>query len=76
MTAREQAEELRQRAIQTLLEEKEAIDAMLSTLGYDKKKAKRRGRPPKQHEVQELSVAVPEQNGQPLHEDLARTPHD
>ena len=65
MTAREQAEQLRQQAIQTLLEEKEAIDGMLGTLGYDEKKAKRRGRPPKQQETQELLVAPPEQDGPP-----------
>jgi len=34
MTAREQAEELRQQAIQTLLDEKKAIDGMLRTLGF------------------------------------------
>ena len=48
MTAREHAEELRQQAIKTLLEEKEAIEQALETLGYQKEApAKRRGRPPK-----------------------------
>ena len=52
MTARERAEELRQQAIVTLLDEKAAIDEMLDTLGYNnpQKEAatqKRRGRPPK-----------------------------
>jgi len=71
MTAREQAEQLRQQAIRTLLEEKEAIDAMLTTLGYDEKKAKRRGRPPKQQEIQELSIPVEQQNDPSLHQDEA-----
>ncbi len=35
MTAREHAEELRQQAIQTLLDEKKAIDGMLRTLGNE-----------------------------------------
>jgi hypothetical protein len=49
MTAREQAEELRQEAIRTLLTEKIAIEEMLNTLGYQKEEGsrKRRGRPPK-----------------------------
>jgi hypothetical protein len=49
MTAREEAEELRQQAICKLLDERRAIDEQLKTLGYDKEKApaKRRGRPPK-----------------------------
>ncbi len=57
MTAREQAEQLRQEAIKTLLDEKAAIDEMLDTLGYDKDVAstKRRGRPPKP-----ANSAVPE----------------
>ena len=65
MTAREQAEQLRQQAIQTLLEEKEAIDKMLGTLGYGENipTAKRRGRRPKQQEVQESSPADSEENG-------------
>ena len=59
MTAREQAEQLRQQAIQTLVEEKEAIDKMLKTLGYGENPpaGKRRGRRPKQKEFQELSTA-------------------
>ena len=69
MTAREQAEQLRQQAIQTLLEEKEAIDAMLTTLGYDEKKAKRRGRPPKQQEIQEVSAPASEPDNQSLSQD-------
>ena len=51
MTAREQAEQLRQQAIKALLDESRAIEEMLKTLGYDaerKAAAKRRGRPPKQ----------------------------
>ena len=49
MTAREHAEELRQEAIKTLLDEKAAIDELLNTLGYQKEEGshKRRGRPPK-----------------------------
>jgi hypothetical protein len=48
MTAREQAEELRQEAIRTLLDEKAEIEEMLNTLGYQKEGSpKRRGRPPK-----------------------------
>jgi hypothetical protein len=49
MTAREQAEELRQEAIKTLLNEKIAIEEMLNMLGYQKEEGspKRRGRPPK-----------------------------
>ena len=49
MTAREHAEELRQEAIRTLLDEKTAIEEMLNTLGYQKEEGnhKRRGRPPK-----------------------------
>ena len=64
MTAREQAEQLRQQAIQTLLEEKEAIDKMLGTLGYGENTptAKRRGRRPKHEEVQETSLPVRQQD--------------
>lgn len=71
MTAREQAEELRQRAIQTLLEEKEAIDKMLATLGYGETmpSAKRRGRRPKQQVVQEISLPVEQQNDPPIRPD-------
>ena len=69
MTAREQAEQLRQQAIQTLLEEREAIDKMLGTLGYDEKKAKRRGRPPKQQAIQEISLPVEQKNDPPVHQD-------
>lgn len=49
MTAREHAEQLRQEAIKTLLDEKAAIEEMLNTLGYQKEATspKRRGRPPK-----------------------------
>ena len=49
MTAREQAENLRQQAITTLLDEKAAIEEMLNALGYQKEAAtqKRRGRPKK-----------------------------
>ena len=49
MTAREHAEELRQEAIRTLLNEKAEIDELLNTLGYQKEEGshKRRGRPPK-----------------------------
>ena len=49
MTAREHAEELRQEAIKTLLDEKNAIEEMLNTLGYQREEGshKRRGRPPK-----------------------------
>ena len=51
MTAREQAEELKQQAIALLLKEREQIDVELKALGYGQEKAalgKRRGRPPKQ----------------------------
>lgn len=48
MSARDTAERLRQEAIQTLLAERDAIDEMLKTLGYDRAMGgKRRGRPPK-----------------------------
>ena len=49
MTAREHAEELRQEAIRTLLDEKAAIEEMLNTLGYQKEEGshKRRDHPPK-----------------------------
>jgi hypothetical protein len=50
MTAREQAEELRQQAIKTLLTEKQAIEQQLKLLGYGQENGimmKRRGRPPK-----------------------------
>jgi hypothetical protein len=57
MTAREQAEELRQQAIQTLLDEKKAIDGMLRTLGYEETAPaeKRRGRRPKQQDGKEIT---------------------
>jgi hypothetical protein len=71
MTAREQAEQLRQQAIQTLVEEKEAIDVMLTTLGYDEKKAKRRGRPPKQQAIHEVTLPVEQQNDPALRRDEA-----
>jgi hypothetical protein len=59
MTAREQAEELRQQAIQTLLEEKKAIDGMLRMLGHGEiaPPEKRRGRRPKQQEIQEPAAS-------------------
>jgi len=50
MTAREEAEELREEAINKLLEERKAIDEELKLLGYGqelKTPTKRRGRPPK-----------------------------
>jgi hypothetical protein len=50
MTVREEAEDLRQRAIRTLLDEKRAIEEQLKLLGYGQEKTattKRRGRPPK-----------------------------
>jgi hypothetical protein len=50
MTAREQAEELKQQAIDLLLKERNAIEAELKALGYCKENGvatKRRGRPPK-----------------------------
>ena len=58
MTAREHAEELRQQAIQTLLDEKRAIDGMLRTLGYEETAPaeKRRGRRPKQQEGGEVGA--------------------
>jgi hypothetical protein len=67
MTAREQAEQLRQQAIQTLLEEKEAIDKMLVTLGYGDAlpTVKRRGRRPKQQVVQEITFPVEQQQNDP-----------
>jgi len=67
MTAREQAEELRQQAITTLLDEKVAIDALLDTLGYQKETASqkvRRGRPKKAEVI--LSETVEQQIEQPL----------
>jgi hypothetical protein len=63
MTAREQAEELRQEAIRTLLDEKAEIDELLNTLGYQKEEGshKRRGRPPKPvSEPAEQPVLQPE----------------
>jgi hypothetical protein len=62
MTAREQAEELRQQAIQTLLDEKKAIDGMLRTLGYEETAPaeKRRGRRPKQQEGGEMAATTQE----------------
>lgn len=50
MTALEQAEEYRQKAIALLLNEREQIDHRLNQLGHDQEKTapqKRRGRPPK-----------------------------
>lgn len=71
MTAREQAEQLRQQAIQTLLEEKEAIDKMLGTLGYGENMptAKRRGRRPKQQVIQEISVPIGQQDNPVLRQE-------
>ena len=56
-----------------MLEEKEAIDKMLATLGYGERPpaAKRRGRRPKQQEVQKLSLPVEQQNDPSLHQDEA-----
>ena len=49
MNAREEADRLKQEAIQLLLKERASIDDELRALGYDKEKApaKKRGRPPK-----------------------------
>jgi hypothetical protein len=51
MTAREEAQALRQQAITKLLDERNAIDEELKLLGYGQEKTpasgKRRGRPPK-----------------------------
>jgi hypothetical protein len=62
MTAREHAEELRQQAIQTLLDEKKAIDGMLRTLSYEETAQapaeKRRGRRPKQHDGGEMAATT------------------
>ena len=60
MTAREQAEELRQQAIQTLLDEKKAIDGMLRTLGYEETAPaeKCRGWRPRQQEGGEIAAPV------------------
>jgi hypothetical protein len=60
MTAREQAEQLRQQAIQTLLDEKKAIDGMLHTLGYEEtaQAEKRRGRRPRQQEGEEITATT------------------
>lgn len=72
MTAREQAEQLRQQAIQTLLEEKDAIDKMLQSLSYSENMpgGKRRGRRSKQPVAQEVSLPV-EQNDLPIRQDEA-----
>jgi len=68
-TAREKAEELRQEAIRELLDEKQAIEGMLKTLGYDVENiaaSRRRGRtarqePPSPTQEQESPViAQPE----------------
>ena len=52
MTARDQANELKNQAIDLLLREREAIEEELKALGYGEIKAalplKKRGRPPKQ----------------------------
>jgi hypothetical protein len=62
MTILDQAEELRQKAIGLLLNEREQIDQRLNQLGHDEQKtapSKRRGRPPKQlvqEQAPELSV--------------------
>ena len=63
LTAREQAEQLRQQAINARLDERGAIEEMLKTLGYDGEKraaSKRRGRPPKQ-EIGEAIRDTPNQ---------------
>ncbi len=64
MTAREQAEQLRQQAIQMLPEENEAIHKMLKTLGYGETPAtgKRRGRRSKRQEIQDGSTAISEED--------------
>jgi hypothetical protein len=48
MTAFEQVAQLKQRAIELLLSERQQIDSELNQLGYGQEKAatKRRGRPP------------------------------
>ena len=64
MTTREQAEQLRQQAIQTLIDEKEAIDKMLKTLGYgESPTGKRRGRRPK---LQEAPLPVEQHDVLPM----------
>lgn len=72
MTAREQAEELRQQAIKTLLEEKKAIDGMLKTLGYGEEESvpRQRGRRPRK-EAQELSLPSQARDDQSLPQDEA-----
>lgn len=63
MTAREHAEELRQQAIKTLLDEKAEIEEMLNTLGYQREEGshKQRGRRPKPTAEQpEQPVSQPE----------------
>jgi hypothetical protein len=66
MTAREQAEDLQQQAIQTLLEERKAIDEMLRRLGHGETALpeKRRGRRPRQQEGQDFTAPIREQ-GEP-----------
>jgi hypothetical protein len=58
MTAREHAEELRQQAIHTLLDEKKAIEGMLRTLGYEEAAPteKRRGRRPRHQEAGDFTT--------------------
>jgi hypothetical protein len=59
MTAIEQAEDLRQKAIALLLAERSRLDAQLTSLGYGQEKAptgKRRGRKPK---IQEAGQQLP-----------------
>ena len=59
MTALEKANELRQQAIQTLLDERAAIDKLLDTLGCEKEApAKRRGRPKKAEVTNEQPESV------------------
>jgi hypothetical protein len=57
MTAMEQVLELKKRAVEILIAEREQIDAQLDQLGYGKENPapmKKRGRPTKQ-----LSISVP-----------------
>jgi hypothetical protein len=69
-TPREHAEQLRQEAIRTLLEERQAIDAQLALLGHEKTAsplAKKRGRPKK------ISTELAEQTEPPFHSDNSQS---